>query len=314
VTGDVIAFYAELGITLRPGGRESRARCFANPDAHQRGDRTPSTSVSLISGAWFCHGCGAKGGAYDAARVGGYSPPDAMGLLARHGLAEPGRLSATVRPTSGRLGVNRSTSRPFAVTERDVARWADALQSNSATLALLEEQRGITATTLIRLLAGWDGGRLTIPIRDERDELRGLVRHRPWPGPGPKTLAAPGSQRLLFPHPSQVPGSSIILCEGEIDALTATSVGLPAVAVPGANTWRPRWALAFAGRVVVVVPDADATGRASAALACADLAAAGASAVIFDPDTARDDGYDLGAMLLDQAGASGRLMGVLRRR
>src|SRR5947209_4573905 len=88
-TPDTRAFYAVLGIQL-PGWsrRDAPVRCFAQPDAHQHGDRSPSCSVSLASGAWNCHGCGARGGAYDAALATGHSPRSAMELLIAHGLAE----------------------------------------------------------------------------------------------------------------------------------------------------------------------------------------------------------------------------------
>ena len=67
-TPDVRAFYTTLGIEL-PGWPKLEApiRCFAQPDAHNHNDRSPSCSVNLASGAWNCHGCGAHGGAYDAA-------------------------------------------------------------------------------------------------------------------------------------------------------------------------------------------------------------------------------------------------------
>ena len=87
---DVRAFYAALGIELPAWSkREAPVRCFAQPDAHNRGDRSPSCSVNLASGAWNCHGCGAHGGAYDAALATGHSPRSAMDLLITHGLAEP---------------------------------------------------------------------------------------------------------------------------------------------------------------------------------------------------------------------------------
>ena len=69
--------------------RDAPVRCFAQPDAHNHGDRSPSCSVNLASGAWNCHGCGARGGAYDAALATGHSPRSAMELLIAHGLAEP---------------------------------------------------------------------------------------------------------------------------------------------------------------------------------------------------------------------------------
>ena len=69
---DVRGFYQALGIEL-PGWaqREASVGCFANPDAHAHGDRDPSCSVNVETGAWHCWGCGAKGGAFDAAIVRG---------------------------------------------------------------------------------------------------------------------------------------------------------------------------------------------------------------------------------------------------
>src|SRR5438045_3359171 len=71
--------FAELGIEL-PGWSTTEApvRCFADPAAHAHGDRKPSCSVNLATGAWNCHGCGACGGAYDAALATGHTPRSAM--------------------------------------------------------------------------------------------------------------------------------------------------------------------------------------------------------------------------------------------
>ena len=97
-TPNVRAFYASIGIELPARVTlNATVRCFAQPDAHQHGDSSPSCSVSLASGAWNCHGCGARGGAYDAARGAGHSPRSAMELLIAHGLAEP--RTADHRPT-----------------------------------------------------------------------------------------------------------------------------------------------------------------------------------------------------------------------
>ena len=71
---DIRGYYAALGIQIPGWARtEASIRCFAGADAHQRGDRDPSCSVNLEHGAWHCHACGARGGAFDAATARGYS-------------------------------------------------------------------------------------------------------------------------------------------------------------------------------------------------------------------------------------------------
>ena len=110
---DVRGFYAALGIEL-PGWAQQEASigCFANPDAHARGDRDPSCSVNVETGAWRCWGCGAKGGAFDAALARGLDSRQAFELKVAYGLAErdperPARSGAPA-PRAGRA-VNPST-------------------------------------------------------------------------------------------------------------------------------------------------------------------------------------------------------------
>src|SRR5450755_2181832 len=141
---DIRGFYQRLGIQLpeRPCF-EASVRCFANPDAHRREDRNPSCSVNLVSGAWKCHGCGAVGGAYDAAWRKGYTPRDAIDLMIAYGLTERRArlqtarelLNASARPTQADAHPKARTrarealgERPaLRVTDQDVARWQTAL-------------------------------------------------------------------------------------------------------------------------------------------------------------------------------------------
>lgn len=53
----------------------------------------------------------------------------------------------------------------------------------------------------------------------------------------------------------------IAITEGEIDAITATLAGVPAVGVPGANLWKPHYKHAFEGfEKVFVLADGDPAG------------------------------------------------------
>src|SRR5450755_672794 len=86
---NIRGYYAALGIQIPGWARtEASIRCFAGADAHQRGDRDPSCSVNLEHGAWHCHACGAKGGAFDAATARGYSDRGAIDLMVAYGLTE----------------------------------------------------------------------------------------------------------------------------------------------------------------------------------------------------------------------------------
>lgn len=299
--------YADLGITLRPSnGPEAAVRCFASPEGHRHDDRHPSASVNLASGAWFCHACGARGGAYDAAILRGHTPRSAMNLLISHGLAEP----RARRPRPGMGGrrmevppVARATPPPAAhavgVSSRQIAAWGARLAGNRPLLDRLLAARGITPAVLAQFDVGYDGRRITIPTRSADGALTGLLRWKPFNrGDASKMLAAAGSRRDLFPAPETLTPGTVILCEGEPDVLAARSARLVAVSIPGAASWRAEWARRFAGSSVVIAFDCDVEGRRAARDAGRDLRAAGVAVTVVDLDPARHDGYDLTDHLL----------------
>ena len=89
---------------------------------------------------------------------------------------------------------------------------------------------------------GLDGDAVVIPVPDANGRLVGVLRYRPWPTSGqPKMRAVGGSVRQLLPHPAAETASRVLLVEGEPDMIAARSRGLPAIAVPGADAWRPQW-------------------------------------------------------------------------
>lgn len=83
----------------------------------------------------------------------------------------------------------------------------------------------------------------------------------------PKYLGADGvSTRMFNTRALTAPTDYIILCEGELDAVTITACGWPAVAVAGANAWKAHHARMLAGfSRVLVLADGDDAGRGLAA-------------------------------------------------
>lgn len=108
-------------------------------------------------------------------------------------------------------------------------------------------------------------------------------------------MAVKGSTRDLWPNPATIPGSILFVVEGEPDAVTATQLGLPAVAIPGTGKFDPGWPVRIAeGRDrVVIITDADAPGRKAAKKWAAAVAEHCADVRVLDLEPGRDDGYDL---------------------
>ncbi len=136
----------------------------------------------------------------------------------------------------------------------------------------------------------------------------------------PKMVASAGSSRELFPPPEMIGDDeldehrTVWLVEGEPDAIRLWSLGVPAVAVPGAQNWRDDDAPRFTGRRwrVIVCFDCDAPGRENAERAAAAIVDAGGDARLLDLDPGEQHGYDLTdwlqkadtAELRDQAAAA----------
>lgn len=137
--------------------------------------------------------------------------------------------------------------------------------------------------------------------RDGRARLGG-VRYMPGASNGTtKTLAAKGSTRDLWPDPATIKGSVLFVVEGEPDAVTGATLGLPTVAVPGVGKWRQDWAQRIAeGRDrVVVIPDADKPGRAAAQRTAAAIAEHCSDVRVLDLAPSRTDGFDLSDFAAD---------------
>lgn len=309
---DIRGYYHGIGVTLPAWATDNaNVRCFADPDAHRHGDHHASCSVNLATGAFNCHGCGAHGGAYDAAIELGRDPHAAIDLMISHGLTQRRFAASRQHPARDGDDIGPGASQPvravarFTVTETDITRWHNVLDPDSPILERLAHERGWQLDTMRELGLGVDHGRITIPVRDPRRRLVGLLRYQPWAGHGQaKMRAAVGSRRQLLPHPALEQSDTVWLVEGEPDMITARSHGLHAIAVPGTESWKSEWAAALAGRDVTVLLDCDRQGRA-AALRIAEDVGAVAHTRVLDLAPHRDDGFDLTDWL--QTGAPGDL-------
>ncbi len=78
-----------------------------------------------------------------------------------------------------------------------------------------------------------------------------------------KYIRAPGMGVNLYNVQSFTgAGDTMIITEGEIDALTCKVMGIPAMGVPGAKNWEPHWDLVFQDfSRLIVLTDGDDAGE-----------------------------------------------------
>lgn len=183
------------------------------------------------------------------------------------------------------------------------------LLADEAAQRRLYALKGWTLDAIRQLGLGIDEGRVVIPVMGPGGarEIKGVLRYQPDASllEGlPKMMAAPGTPRELFPPPEAIEETTVWLVEGEPDAISATSIGLAAVGIPGASSWRSEWAERFAGRDVIVCCDCDGPGRGLAVRAADDLVAHARTVRVAELAAARDDGFDIGELVAEEAAES----------
>lgn len=200
------------------------------------------------------------------------------------------------------------------------------LQNEPKVLERMRFGRGWAAKALEKLGVGWDGSRLTLPVRNAELKLHDVLRYDPF-AKARKVLAGKGKSRLPWPSPEYLDTKDVVfLVEGEGTAISMASVGLSAVALPGSVSrpttsiqrpgswqgagWHKNWARRFDRfRHVICLPDCDQQGRALMQAASFDLERAGVNTHVIDIGPRVQDGSDIADQLLRNAydGASRRV-------
>lgn len=137
----------------------------------------------------------------------------------------------------------------------------------------LIETRGLTKETLADFSIGYvaepeighqhASGCITFPYLTRTGVT--AIRFRSVP-PAPKTYfnVHGDHPRIYNAKILATSARKVVICEGEMDTLTAYQAGLQAVGIPGCTSWNPIWGRAFRFREVVVLADGDDPGEAFA--------------------------------------------------
>lgn len=161
------------------------------------------------------------------------------------------------------------------------------LEDNPDIIALIEHERRISGPTLKRVGCGLTHDkRLVIPTY-ARD---GDLAPREWLAladqriPGQAKIKGPrGAKPDLWPRPESplyADNTSILIVEGEPDALVAIDQHLQVCGLPGVNTWQTDDAKRFTRfNTVTVLLDDDDTGREASRIITRDLRRAGINVI-----------------------------------
>lgn len=186
--------------------------------------------------------------------------------------------------------------------------WAARLWTEPAALAYLRSERGLTDATIRASRIGYaasgsgrtwsEFGAFTIPVVRRRTVL--TMRRRFWPDlprstkGKPVKIAGPAGVPMAL-YPDAPTGRTLIVCEGEFDALLLRQKRLPAVTSTAGTAWDQSWNRVVVGCRVAVIYDAGEASLAKARKLAEAFRAAGAeTAWAVDLGAAGlDDGEDV---------------------
>ena len=209
-------------------------------------EKTPSFTVNLDTGEWFCHGCD-RGGT-EKEFVAEYFDVD---------------------PKIAKYAVdcwNSKQSLPFP-TEEQIEQYHQNLLGNSKTMTILESW-GINRATIDDLMLGLDDLRIVFPVKSKTGYWVNLRRYLPpqyrvATSKEPKCLNVRNlGQRRYWPYKG-FDKQEVIIVEGEKDCTAARSQGLNAVTGTGGSAIPVDEIGLFNDKDVVLMLDADAVGQRS---------------------------------------------------
>ena len=142
--------------------------------------------------------------------------------------------------------------------------WTQALMTDRRALRYVTRQRGLTRKTIRRYRLGFDSQAIVIPVIDRYQRVVNVRRRFLSPqADGPKITGLRGRAARLYPGNER--RRTLLLGEGEFDALLARQHGLPAVTSTAGTSWSPSWDRHIHRHRVAVTYDA---GEQSFQLAC----------------------------------------------
>lgn len=282
---DITAFLQSQGVTLgaKVGTDEYRFLCQFHDDSN------PSANVNIKTGLWKCQVCGAGGTAIDwlmkKAGDGPSAYKDAIAELSRFVGIEP-----PTRNTHPDNVVPITSRTKGKLTEKNVAAWHETGLRADWLQQWFDEKRGYTRETVEKFQLGWDGQRVTLPIR-ANGVLVNVRRRRDPRDPSQDAvgkvigLAAGMNEARLWPD-TALDNDEVLLVEGEWDAMLMHQYGFTnaLTATGGAGTFKNDWIPLFEKKRVTIIYDNDDAGRRGEQGVAAKLSRAASVAIVHIPN------------------------------
>lgn len=248
-------------VTQRDGSVELTTRC----PFHQ--DENASFSVNLKKGLYKCH-------------AGHCSQSDGGSIYQFYAHVKEVDIANARDHLHNQYRKEVKKLKDFPVTEENVESWHNALMANKVMLDFLHKNCLYTIYTIQQFELGWDGTRITIPIRIN-NQLVNVRKYAPSSKVKDKVIGVRGFNTACLWPLDNLDNEEVFLFEGEKDCMLANQLGLPAVTVTGgAGSFSIEWRKYFIDKDVIICYDIDPAGVEGAEKVASMLAGAAKSVKI----------------------------------
>lgn len=268
-------------VTASEPNSKGEWRSFCPLHESPSSSKTPSATINFDKGVYNCNaGCGG-GSLRSLIEAIDRGEKEDIDDAAYNPFVDDDKVVSFEDAKAKRKGEERAP-----LSEGLVKGWHKTLMASPEPLETLIKKRGLSKATIEEFQLGYEirSGRYTIPIRDEHGMLVNVRRYKPDADASQKllNLTGHGSPPRLYPIHLLKDNETVMVVEGELDALIAIQNGLPAVSgTGGAGRWT--WAKEFTGKRVFVSYDNDKEGRIGAKKVARSLSAHAASVFVMDP-------------------------------
>lgn len=266
---DTESYYLSELKNVNRRGSELKAECPYGQLHESSVDKTPSLTVNVDRGVFYCQTCHSKGNVHTLHKY-------LYNLTNEAAWFELGDGLKIERPNSSK------PARPDIDMEL-VSIYHRALMDLTGPIRdILRDKRGYTDETLVRHQLGWDGERVTIPVYDEFNTLVNFRRYK-WNSTDDQWKLlnytdelgnAYGEVRIFgIDNLINEDVDYVIWCEGETDRIINEQYGFPtACPTSGAGAWKPEWVRYFRNKKrVYIFQDNDEAGRNATVKICSKL-------------------------------------------
>lgn len=224
---------------LEPAGPNSEGEWYLRCPLHD--DKKRSASLNTENWQWFCQACKRGGHVRDLIKE--------MRANGQIQAQQQGRKKKEVEP----------------IDPSDVEMYHRWLMDDEVASNTFMTRRGLSMKTLRKYQLGWHRGEqcYIIPVFDAEGNVINLRHYQLDPPDDRRKIWSVDGHGAPALYPiSSLEADTIVVCEGELDALATIQHGIAAITrTAGANSWLQEWNEHFRGKNVLVCHDMDVAGQ-----------------------------------------------------